>query len=119
MPGTTHADYLNGPVPCTRTLTDDECSHDYEQLTGAAIVEVLAWLDPIEVPAALVASHGAFAWGSSAAQAVEHAAALEEIAHLAFNAIVLDPAVAPIGDSLLARHFRRKHGPTAYYGQRL
>jgi L-ribulose-5-phosphate 4-epimerase len=115
--GTTHADYLNGQVPCTRTLTDEECGDDYEHLTGAGIVEALAGLDPMEVPAALVASHGAFAWGSSAAQAVEHAAALEEIAHLAFNAIVLDAAAEPISDSLLRRHFRRKHGPTAYYGQ--
>ena len=116
--GTTHADYLNGPVPCTRALTDDECGDEYERLTGAAIIEALTDLDPLEVPAALVASHGAFTWGSSAAQAVEHAAALEEIAHVAFNAIVLDAAVEPIGNALLERHFRRKHGPTAYYGQR-
>jgi L-ribulose-5-phosphate 4-epimerase len=115
--GTTHADYLNGPVPCTRALTDEECGDEYERLTGAAIVEALAGLDPLEVPAALVASHGAFAWGSSAAQAVEHAAALEEIAHVAFNAVVLDAAIEPIGNALLERHFRRKHGPTAYYGQ--
>ena len=116
--GTTHADYLNGPVPCTRALTDDECGDEYERLTGAAIIEALTGLDPLEVPAALVASHGAFTWGSSAAQAVEHAAALEEIAHVAFNAVVLDAAVEPIGNALLERHFRRKHGPTAYYGQR-
>jgi L-ribulose-5-phosphate 4-epimerase len=116
--GTTHADYLNGPVPCTRSLTDDECGDEYERLTGAAIVEALTGLDPLEVPAALVASHGAFAWGNSAAQSVEHAAALEEIAHVAFNAVMLDAAVEPIGHALLERHFRRKHGPTAYYGQR-
>lgn len=116
--GTTHADYVHGPVPCTRALTDDECGDDYERVTGAAIVEALEGLDPLEVPAALVASHGAFAWGTSAAQAVEHAAALEEIAHVAFNAVVLDAALQPIGGALLERHFRRKHGPTAYYGQR-
>jgi L-ribulose-5-phosphate 4-epimerase len=116
--GTTHADYLNGPVPCTRVLTDDECGNEYERLTGAAIIEAFTDRDPLEVPAALVASHGAFTWGSSATQAVEHAAALEEIAHIAFNAVVLDAAVEPIGNALLERHFRRKHGPTAYYGQR-
>lgn len=116
--GTTHADYVNGPVPCTRSLTNDECGDEYERLTGAAIVEALTGLDPLEVPVALVASHGAFAWGTSAASAVEQAAALEEIAHIAFNAILLDAAVEPIGNALLERHFRRKHGPTAYYGQR-
>jgi L-ribulose-5-phosphate 4-epimerase len=116
--GTTHADYLYGPVPCTRSLTDDECGDEYERLTGTTIVEAFTALDPLEVPAALVASHGAFAWGNSAAQAVEHAAALEEIARVAFNAVMLDAAVEPIGNALLVRHFRRKHGPTAYYGQR-
>jgi L-ribulose-5-phosphate 4-epimerase len=116
--GTTHADYFNGPVPCTRVLTDDECGGDYERLTGAVVVEALEGRDPAEVPAALVASHGAFTWGSSAAEAVEHAAALEQIAQLAFNAVVLDATLEAVPDALLERHFRRKHGPTAYYGQR-
>jgi L-ribulose-5-phosphate 4-epimerase len=116
--GTTHADFFNGPVPCTRALADDECGDGYERATGEAIVEALEGIDPLELPAVLVASHGAFAWGSSAAEAVEHAAALEEVAHLAFNAVALDPALEPVSHALLERHFRRKHGPTAYYGQR-
>jgi L-ribulose-5-phosphate 4-epimerase len=115
--GTTHADYVNGPVPVTRALTDDECRDEYERLTGAVIVEALDGRDPLEVPAALVASHGAFTWGTSAAEAVEHAAALEEIAHVALNAVLLEANLEPVPDALLERHFRRKHGPTAYYGQ--
>jgi L-ribulose-5-phosphate 4-epimerase len=115
--GTTHADYVNGPVPCTRTLTDEECGDEYERWTGVAIVETLGGLDPLEVPATLVASHGGFTWGASPDAAVEHADALERIAQLAFNAVVLAAAVEPVRDALLERHFRRKHGPTAYYGQ--
>lgn len=116
--GTTHADYVDGPVPCTRALTDEECGDEYERLTGVALVEALDGRDPFEVPGALVASHGVFAWSGSAAEAVEQAAALELIAQLAFNAVVLDATPAPVSDALLERHFRRKHGPTAYYGQR-
>ncbi|HEY5058879.1 MAG TPA: L-ribulose-5-phosphate 4-epimerase AraD [Gaiellaceae bacterium] len=115
--GTTHADYFHGPVPCTRALADHECGNDYERLTGAAIAEAFAELDPLETPAVLVASHGAFAWGASAAEAVEHAAALEEVARLAFNTVVLDGSAEPVADALLHRHFERKHGPQAYYGQ--
>ncbi len=116
--GTTHADHVNGPVPCTRELTEAECAGEYERLTGVVIVDALEGRDPLEVPAALVASHGAFAWGRSAEEAVEQAEALEEIALLAFNTILLDAARGPVPDALLGRHFRRKHGPTAYYGQR-
>jgi L-ribulose-5-phosphate 4-epimerase len=115
--GTTHADHVNGHVPCTRELTEAECEGEYERLTGAVIVDALDGRDPLEVPAALVASHGAFAWGRSAAKAVEQAAALEEIARLAFNTVLLDATREPVSDALLGRHFRRKHGPTAYYGQ--
>ena len=115
--GTTHADYFARAIPCTRALGDEECGDDYERLTGAVIVETFAQLDPRELPAVLVASHGAFAWGESAAAAVEHAAALEEIAHVAFNTILLSASTAPIAATLHERHFRRKHGPTAYYGQ--
>jgi L-ribulose-5-phosphate 4-epimerase len=87
-------------------------------LTGAVIVEAFDDLAPLEVPAALVASHGAFAWGTSPAEAVDHAAALEEIARVAFNTVVLNTSVEPVLDALHKRHFRRKHGPEAYYGQR-
>jgi L-ribulose-5-phosphate 4-epimerase len=115
--GTTHADTFRGPVPCTRALADDECGDGYEAATGAAIVETVDGGDPLEVPAVLVASHGAFAWGASAAAAVEHAAALEEVARLAFNTVVLNGSSEPVSDALLDRHFERKHGPHAYYGQ--
>lgn len=115
--GTTHADHVNGSVPCTRELTPEECAGDYERLTGVTIVEAVGERDPLELPAALVASHGAFTWGTSASGAVEQAAALEEIAHLAFNTILLAPTLSPLSDALLNRHFQRKHGPGAYYGQ--
>ena len=116
--GTTHVDHFHGPVPCTRALRADECGDEYERLTGVAIVDVFEDLDELETPAVLVASHGAFAWGSSASEAVEHAAALEQVAHLAFNAVALEPALVQVPDALLERHFSRKHGSTAYYGQR-
>jgi L-ribulose-5-phosphate 4-epimerase len=115
--GTTHADYFTGAVPCTRPLADDECGDEYERLTGAVIVETFAKLDPLQFPAVLVASHAPFTWGPSARGAVEHAAALEQIAHIAFNTVVLAASTAPISDALHQRHFRRKHGATAYYGQ--
>jgi L-ribulose-5-phosphate 4-epimerase len=116
--GTTHADHANGPIPCTRELTQQECAADYERTTGIAIVESLGERDPTEVPATLVASHGAFAWGSSAAAAVDEASALELIARLAFNTVLLEASISPVSDALLQRHFKRKHGPLAYYGQR-
>jgi L-ribulose-5-phosphate 4-epimerase len=116
--GTTHADYVNGPIPCTRDLTDEECRTDYERFTGEVIVHALEGRDPLEVPATLVASHGAFSWGTSASQAAAHAEALEQIARLAFASVTLDAEVRPIAEALHERHFRRKHGPAAYYGQR-
>jgi L-ribulose-5-phosphate 4-epimerase len=115
--GTTHADFFNGPIPCTRDLDDAECGGEYERLTGAAIVETFAALDSSGVPAVLVASHGPFTWGESPSAAVEHAAALEEIAHVAFNALMLEVTSHPVSTALLERHFQRKHGPDAYYGQ--
>ena len=115
--GTTHADYVYGPIPCTRPLSDDECGDEYERVTGAAIIEALGDCDPASVPAVLVALHGAFTWGDSAVHAVAHAAAVEQIARLAFNSILIDPSLDPIPGTLLDRHFRRKHGPNAYYGQ--
>jgi L-ribulose-5-phosphate 4-epimerase len=107
-------------VPVARPLTRDEIHGDYERLTGEAIVETfdLLGLDPAELPAVLVASHGPFAWGRDAAQAVENAVALETVAELALRTIELRPDVSPLADELLERHFLRKHGPTAYYGQR-
>lgn len=117
--GTTHADHFDGAVPITRPLRRAEIDGDYERLTGEAIVEEFERLavDPLARPAALVVSHGPFAWGADVAAAVENAVALEAVAATALRTESLRPAVEPIGDDLRGRHFRRKHGPTAYYGQ--
>ncbi len=117
--GTTHADHFRGPVPVTRALAADEIRGEYEALTGDVIVETIeqAGLDPLEMPAALVACHGPFAWGRDVAEAVENAVALEVVAASALRAELLRPGVGPIGDELLQRHFLRKHGAGAYYGQ--
>jgi L-ribulose-5-phosphate 4-epimerase len=117
--GTTHADHFRGPVPVTRALTFDEVRGDYEERTGDVIVETFeqAALDPLETPGVLVASHGPFAWGSDAAEAVENAVALEAVAELALHTLALRADVQAIDDHLFERHFARKHGPAAYYGQ--
>jgi L-ribulose-5-phosphate 4-epimerase len=117
--GTTHADHFHGPVPVTRALAGDEIGGAYEACTGDVIVETLEQLelDPLEMPAALVASHGPFAWGASPAQAVENAIALEAVAEMALNTVMLESAATGIEDDLLQRHFLRKHGADAYYGQ--
>ena len=117
--GTTHADHFRGPVPVTRPLAADEIQGDYEQRTGDVIVEAFEGrrLDPLETPAALVASHGPFAWGVDVAQAVENAVALETVAELALYTLVLKAEASALDDDLLDRHFSRKHGPDAYYGQ--
>jgi L-ribulose-5-phosphate 4-epimerase len=115
--GTTHADYVNGPVPCTRALTADEIGRDYELNTGLVIVERFAAIDPLEVPAVLVASHGPFTWGASVESAVDHAVYVEYIARLASETLRVNTAAVPIDAALLHKHFRRKHGPAAYYGQ--
>jgi L-ribulose-5-phosphate 4-epimerase len=117
--GTTHADHFDGPVPVTRRLEPAESAGDYERLTGEAIVETFARLelDPLDCPAALVACHGPFAWGADAAHAVEAAVALEVVAASAFRTELLLPDAEPIDADLRRRHFRRKHGDTAYYGQ--
>jgi L-ribulose-5-phosphate 4-epimerase len=117
--GTTHADYFHGSVPLTRLLTADEVAEGYEHETGRVIVETFRQLelDPLATPAALVVSHGPFTWGVSAEQAVEHAVALEAVAELALYTLALQPDVPPIADHLLERHYTRKHGPSAYYGQ--
>jgi L-ribulose-5-phosphate 4-epimerase len=117
--GTTHADHFNGPVPATRPLVAAEISDGYEERTGGVIVETFALrrLDPGETQAVLVSSHGPFAWGADTAQAVENAIALELVASLAATTLALDPATPPLQAELLERHFTRKHGPGAYYGQ--
>jgi len=117
--GTTHADHFRGPVPITRLLSADEIAGDYEDATGVAIVETLAsrGLDASTMPGVLVASHGPFVWGRDADEAVANALALETVATSAYRTLALEAALESIQPELLARHFDRKHGPTAYYGQ--
>jgi L-ribulose-5-phosphate 4-epimerase len=117
--GTTHADYFRGPVPVTRPLRDDEVEGAYEWATGVVIVDTLgsAGRTPEDCPGILVASHGPFAWGTTAAAAVANAIALESIATIALETVRLEPDAEGVSDALLRRHHERKHGPAAYYGQ--
>lgn len=115
--GTTHADHFYGQVPCTRLLTPDEIEDDYERKTGELIVETVGRRPPLEMSAVLVAGHGPFTWGETALAAVENAIVLEEVARIAVLTAVLNPGVDPIPEALLGKHFLRKHGPGAYYGQ--
>lgn len=115
--GTTHADYFFGAVPVTRKLRRSEIEGAYEAETGRVICETFRRIDPEEISAALVNRHGPFAWGPTAAKAVENAVAVELCAQLAIRSLQLSPRVRSIEPDLLARHFRRKHGATAYYGQ--
>jgi L-ribulose-5-phosphate 4-epimerase len=116
--GTTHADYCHGAVPCTRPLSAAEIQSDYEANTGLVIIERLRGHDPVYNPFVLVAGHGPFAWGKSAEEAVDHAELLEYIARLATQTIHIEPYVNPAEKALLDKHFFRKHGPGAYYGQK-
>jgi L-ribulose-5-phosphate 4-epimerase len=115
--GTTHADYFHGPVPCTRRLQPREIESDYETNTGQVIVESFGRRDPLSCPAVLVASHGPFTWGKSAAEAVHHAVVLEHLVRLAGETLRVFPSAKPMQQVLLDKHFFRKHGPGAYYGQ--
>lgn len=115
--GTTQADYCYGDVPCTRLLTAAEIRSDYEVNTGHVIVERFRKLDPLQHPAVLVASHGPFAWGKSVTDAVHNAIVLEFLARLASETLRLNPKLKPMQPALLDKHFLRKHGPHAYYGQ--
>ena len=118
--GTTHADYFYGPVPCTRELTPEEIDEDYEKNTGKVIIETFKarGIDPVYVPGVLCASHGPFTWGRDAAQAVYHAVVLEEVAKMAILTLTIDPDAQPAPQHVLDKHFMRKHGPNAYYGQK-
>ena len=118
--GTTHADYFYGPVPCARDLTAQEINEDYEANTGRVIVETFREreVDPVHVPAVICRSHGPFTWGKDAAQAVYHAVVLEEVAKMALFTEIINPKAAPAPQRVQDKHFMRKHGPNAYYGQK-
>ncbi|MGO9096294.1 MAG: L-ribulose-5-phosphate 4-epimerase [Bryobacteraceae bacterium] len=115
--GTTHADTFYGPIPVTPPLEAAQIEGAYEENTGLAIVERFRGLDPAAMQAALVAGHGPFCWGKSAADAAHNAVLLEEVARMAWLALALNPAASPISPALLDKHFLRKHGPGATYGQ--
>jgi L-ribulose-5-phosphate 4-epimerase len=116
--GTTHADYFNGEVPVTRRMTEAEIAGAYEWETGRVIVETLSGRSVEELPGVLVYRHAPFSWGASAAKAVENSVAIECVAHMALMTLSLAPDISPIEPELLRRHFFRKHGAGAYYGQR-
>jgi L-ribulose-5-phosphate 4-epimerase len=116
--GTTQADYWFGEVPCTRALKPAEIKGDYEKNTAVVIIEAYKKLNPLEHPAVLVASHGPFAWGTTVDEAVHNAEVLEFIARLASETLHLNPQTRPVPATLLGRHFLRKHGPQATYGQK-
>ena len=117
--GTTHADYFYGEIPCTRGLTDGEVADDYEKNTGKVIVETLRKrkTDPLAVPGIIVKNHGPFTWGTDADASVYHAVVLETVAEMALNTLCLNPN-ADIPQFILDKHYFRKHGPNAYYGQK-
>lgn len=120
--GTTHADYFGGTVPCTRKMTPDEIASEYEKNTGIVIAQTFKELDPDRIHGVLVHSHGPFTWGYDAMNSVENAVILENVAHMALNTELLQTAITqsggtPMQQELLSKHFDRKHGPGAYYGQ--
>lgn len=115
--GTTHADYFYGEIPCTRPMTEEEIQGAYEEETGNVIVEAFRDTNPNAVPGVLVHCHAPFAWGENAREAVHNAVVLEEIAKIAYRTAFLRPDLPPMSQALLDRHFQRKHGSNAYYGQ--
>ncbi len=115
--GTTQGDYFYGSIPCTRPMTEGEIGGEYERETGRVIIETFRNKNPMEIPAALVHSHGPFVWGLSPEDAVHNAVVLEEIAFMNWHAQVMNPEVKTMQKALLDRHYLRKHGETAYYGQ--
>lgn len=115
--GTTHADYFHGPIHVTEVMTAEEIQSDYELNTGKVIVRRFNRIDPVKTPAVLVANHGPFTWGDTPAAAVEAAVVLEQVAKMALGTIVINPNQSPISKVLLDKHYLRKHGKNAYYGQ--
>jgi L-ribulose-5-phosphate 4-epimerase len=115
--GTTHADYFHGPVPCTEVISDRQIGMDYEEQTAVQIVDAFKGIDYHEVPAVLVASHGPFTWGRDAAEAVYHAFILEYAAEMGAISVMINPRISGVKRTLLEKHYLRKHGKDAYYGQ--
>lgn len=116
--GTTHADYFYGEIPCTRLMTEKEISGEYEKETGNVIVETFEGKNPEYMPGVLVNNHGPFTWGKDAPEAVHNAVVMEEVAKMAYHTFNLRPGITPIRPVLLDKHFLRKHGANAYYGQK-
>lgn len=116
--GTTHADHFYGNIPLTRVLTENEVNSDYEKFTGDVIIERFKNLDPQSVPGVLVASHAPFTWGNTAMEAVKHSLILERVAEMALGTLTLKSNCEPIEQYVLDKHYNRKHGPNAYYGQK-
>ncbi|MCS2156608.1 L-ribulose-5-phosphate 4-epimerase [Scandinavium sp. H11S7] len=116
--GTTHADYFFGDIPCTRPLSELEVQGDYELNTGKVIIETLGEAPPLHTPGVVVWQHGPFAWGKDAHEAVHNAVVMEEVAKMAWLAQGINPQLKPIDGWLMEKHFNRKHGPNAYYGQK-
>lgn len=117
--GTTQGDYFYGAIPCTRPMTDEEIKGEYEKETGSVIIETFrkGGIDPAMVPGVLVYSHGPFAWGKDAFEAVHNAVVMEEVAFMDWHAMLLNPDLGPMQQTLLDKHYLRKHGKNAYYGQ--
>jgi L-ribulose-5-phosphate 4-epimerase len=116
--GTTHADYFYGEIPCTRLLTREEVSGDYEKNTGKVIIETFKDKDANALPGVIVANHGPFTWGSGAAEAVHNAVVLDETAKMALITALINPKITKIEQYILDKHYLRKHGKDAYYGQK-
>lgn len=114
--GTTHADYFNGEIPCTRAMTQQEIEGKYEEETGNVIVERFINLNPVHTPGVLVENHGPFSWGKDVEEAVHHAVVMEQVAKMAYISLGINPSLT-MNDHLAKKHFYRKHGPDAYYGQ--
>jgi L-ribulose-5-phosphate 4-epimerase len=115
--GTTHADLCSYAIPITRSLTEEEIAAEYEAATGTVLIEATAGRSALDVPCVLVRGHAPFCWGATPAAAIENAVTLEEVAHMALLTTLLDPAVSSLDERLREKHFARKHGPRAYYGQ--
>lgn len=116
--GTTHADYFYGDIPCTRDLTEAEINGEYEKETGNVIVDTIGDEDPLALPAIVVKNHGPFAWGKDADSAVYNAVVLDKVAEMAYKTMTLNPAAGRVAQQLLDKHYLRKHGANAYYGQK-